>query len=175
MKESTSRFSQHLLFAASASCLPTTGPGQGLEWESRLASVLARSRDQGQFRRPLRTSESWSCSRRLTNVDKKLMRDSVVCLWLLVFQKLDRCHWMLLSGRQILLARSAVIVMISSLSLSIYLSRSPSPSPSLSLSLSLTHTHTHILYLYFAFHSQAHQWTVHLHVYAVTVFCSVLC
>ena len=33
------------------------------------------------------TSESWSCERRLTNVDKKLMSDSVVCLWLLKSSK----------------------------------------------------------------------------------------
>ena len=33
------------------------------------------------------TSESWSCARRLTNVDKKLMSDSVVYLWLLKSSK----------------------------------------------------------------------------------------
>ena len=79
------------------------------------------------------TSESRLCARRLTNVDKKLMSDSVVCLWLLIVQSLDRCHWRLLSGRQILLARSAVSVMIS---LSLYLSLTPSLFLSLSLSLS---------------------------------------
>ena len=98
-------------------------------------------------------------------------------LWLLVFQDLDRCPWRLLSGRQILLAQSAVSIMISlplppppppppHLSLSIYLFRSPSLSRPLpvSLSLSLSHTHTHnthnthiSLCLYFAFHTQAHQ------------------
>ena len=59
-------------------------------WRGRggLSSALTRSRgwDKGQFRRSFRTSECRSCARRLTNVDKKLMSDSIVCLWLLVVQ-----------------------------------------------------------------------------------------
>ena len=134
----------------------------------------------------------------MTNVDKKLMSDSVVCLWLLVVQSSDRCHWRPLSGRQILLAQSAVSVIfsppppplslslsfsffLSSLSqsisiyldliLSIALSQSlppPPPPPPLSLSPSLSLTHS--LCLCFAFHSQAHQCICM--VAQVTVFCS---
>ena len=89
---------------------------------------------------------------------KKLISNRVVCLWRLVVQSLDRCHWRLLFGRQIVFAWSAVSVMISlplsslslSLSQSIYqdlhLSLAFSQSLSLSLSLSLSHTHTFCAY-----------------------------
>ena len=103
------------------------------------------------------------------------MSDSVVCLWLLVVQSLDRCHWRLLSGRQILLARSAVSVMISlslSLSLSLDLHVSLSLALSQSLSLSLTPpppTHTHFVSILCVSLSGT---SVHLHGCAVTVFCS---
>ena len=104
MKGNTSRFSQRCclqraLLAYRLPALDKVGRGRG-----GLSSVLARSQSlrSGQFRRSFRTSESRSSARRLTNVDKKLMSatDSVVCLWLLFVQSLDRCHWRLLSGRQ---------------------------------------------------------------------------
>ena len=170
MKGNTSRFSQRccLQRALLAYRLPTLDK----VWRGRggLASVLAKSRvwDQGQFRRSFCTSESQSCARRLINVDRKLMIDSVVCLWLLVFQYLYCCHWRLLSGRQILLARSAVSVMISlpppPPSLSIYLSRSPSLLCPLPVSFSLTHF-VPILCVSLS------GTPVHLHGRAVTVCC----
>ena len=151
MKESqnTAHFSQHcMLFAASASCLPTTRPGQRLEWESQLANVLARSRglDQGQFRRSFRTSQSRSCDRRLANVDKKLMSDSVVFLLAASLPKLgplplEASLRKANSLGSIYHQRNDLSPSPSlSPSLPIYLSRSPSIPRPLPVSLSLTHT-----------------------------------
>ena len=75
MKGNTSRFSQRCCLQRAL--LTYRLPALDKVWRGRsgLSSVLARSRgwDQGQCRRSFRTSESRSCARCLTNVDKKLM------------------------------------------------------------------------------------------------------
>ena len=83
MKGNTSRFSQRCclqraLLANRLPALDKVGEGEAIfQASSPEAEVVIRGS----------TSKSWSCARRLTNVNKKLMSDSVVCLWLLKSSK----------------------------------------------------------------------------------------
>ena len=84
MKGNTSRFSQRCCLQRAL--LAYRLPALDKVWRGRggLSSVLA---PEAEVEIRGSTSESWSCAPRLTNVDKKLMSDSVVCLWLLKSSK----------------------------------------------------------------------------------------
>ena len=83
MKGNTSRFSQRCCLQRAL--LAYRLPALDKVWRGRGGFRASSPEAEVEIRGS--TSESWSCARRLTNVDKKLMSDSVVCLWLLKSSK----------------------------------------------------------------------------------------